>query len=66
MKVLALLFALLFRVFALAKDPPNLQLTIVSPTQGQQVPVGSNLTVQLETDVGFVSLFVAYSLNGSN
>ena len=64
MKVLAPLFALF--VFASAQEFQDLQLTIVSPTQGQQVPVGSNLTVQLETKVGFVSLFVAYSLNDSN
>ena len=64
MKVLAPLFALF--VFAFAQEFQDLQLTIVSPTQGQQVPLGSNLTVQLETKVGFVSLFVAYSLNDSN
>ena len=64
MKVLAPLFALF--VFASAQEFQDLQLTIVSPTQGQQVPLGSNLTVQLETKVGFVSLFVAYSLNDSN
>ena len=47
MKVLAPLFALF--VFAFAQEFQDLQLTIVSPTQGQQVPLGSNLTVQRST-----------------
>ena len=68
MKVLAPLFAF----FALAIGSASAQnfnqfnITISSPTQGQKFTMGDQVTVQTNTDVCFVSLFVAYTLNDSN
>ena len=66
MKVLRL--APLFAFFALAstQDLSDFEFTIISPTQGQPVQENSPLTVLVGTNVCFVSLFVAYSLNDSN
>ena len=63
MKVLRL--APLFALFALAsaQDLTGVQLTIVSPTQGQQIYEKGSLTVQVKTNVCLVSLFIAYSFN---
>ena len=71
MKFLAPLFAFFALAIGSASaqySPPNVNLTkygitIGSPTQGQTFNVKENITVQINSTVCFVSLFVAYTLS---